>query len=199
MTAGAADTPQFVTRKNSESTAYSRRRQPLLCGCLVIAGQLLLAGCQADRRYEEVPQSVCSSGEIWTYSDKDSPLMNPGRSCVKCHAETNDEGHAPFYKVAGTVMQSLHDSDDCRGAPQMTIVLTDANETEWVMVGNSAGNFWLDPTAEVAMPLKTARIIDEHGNERVKQVKVSDGDCASCHTRDGADGAPGRLIPPEVP
>jgi hypothetical protein len=186
----------LVAGKNSESTPYSPRA--LFCGCLVVAGQLLLAGCQADRRYEDVPQSVCSSGEIWTYSDKDSPLMNPGRSCVMCHAENADEEHAPFYKFAGTVMQALHESDDCRGAPQMTIELTDANATKWVIVGNSAGNFWLDPTAEVALPY-TARIIDEHGNERVKQVPVSDGDCASCHTREGANGASGRLLPPEAP
>lgn len=125
--------------------------------------------------------------------------MNPGRSCVQCHAENDDEEHAPFYKVAGTVMTALHESDDCRGAPQMTIKLTDAKQTEWVMVGNSAGNFWLDPTAEVAMPY-TARIIDKHGNERVSiEDGHSLGDCASCHTRDGADGASGRLLPPEVP
>jgi len=194
--AGSADTAQLVARKNLEIRPYSARRPALLGGCLVLAA--LLAGCQADRRYEDVPQSVCSSGEIWTYSDKDSPLMNPGRSCVTCHAENDDEEHAPFYKVAGTVMQALHESDDCRGAPQMTIELTDANDTKWVMVGNSVGNFWLDPAAEVAMPY-TARIIDQHGNERVKQMPVSDGDCASCHTREGANGASGRLLPPEVP
>src|SRR3954471_3535021 len=160
MVTRAVDTPQSVARKNSERAASSARRQQLLGGGLVIAGLLLVAGCQADHRYEDVPQSVCSSGEIWTYSDKDSPLMNPGRSCVKCHAENNDEAHAPFYKVAGTVMQAQHEGDDCRGAPQMRIELTDANATKWVMIGNSTGNFWLDPTAEVAMPY-TARIIDE--------------------------------------
>ena len=130
MASGPADTPHFVPLKNSESTPYSPRRQALLGGCLVVAVQLLLAGCQADRRYEDVPQSVCLSGQIWTYSDKDSPLMNPGRSCVKCHAETNDEGHAPFYKFAGTVMQALHESDNCHGAPQMTIELTNTNNTK---------------------------------------------------------------------
>jgi mono/diheme cytochrome c family protein len=65
------------------------------------------------------------------------------------------------------------------------------------MPGNSAGNFWLPADTEVAMPY-TARIIDKHGNERVKQVPVDNGDCASCHTRDGANGAEGRLTPPEV-
>jgi len=159
---------------------------------------MLLAGCQADKRFEAVPASVCSSGEIWTYADKDSPLMNPGRSCVGCHRDTNDEGHAPFYEFAGTVMRSLHEADDCRGVAEMTIILTDANGKDWRMLGNSAGNFWLPPDAAVEMPYD-ARIVDQWGNERIKQDPVSDGDCASCHTRDGANGAAGRILPPEVP
>ena len=63
--------------------------------------------------------------------------------------------------------------------------LTDADGKDWVMTGNSAGNFWLPPTSTVAMPYQ-ARIVDEFGNERIKQEPVSDGDCASCHTREGA-------------
>lgn len=166
-------------------------------GCLLATSAQLL-GCQIDSRFQDVPASECVSEEIWTYSDKDSPLMNPGRSCVQCHLETNDDHHAPFYKVAGTVMLDLHEGDDCRGAPEMTVVLTDADGKEWTLPANSAGNFWLKPENEVAMPY-TARIIDKWGNERVKQTAVDDGDCAACHTRDGANGAPGRLTPPELP
>ena len=78
----------------------------------------------------------------------------------------------------------------------MIVVLTGADGKEWTIQANSAGNFWLDPDEDdVAMPY-TARIVDKHGNERVKQTPVDDGDCASCHTRDGANGAEGRLIPP---
>ena len=163
----------------------------------VVAG-LALAACQADGKFEGVPASVCASGKIWTYEDKDSPLMNPGRSCIGCHVENNDPGQAPFYTVAGTVMQDLHDGDDCAGAPGLTIILTDAAGTEWPMTGNSVGSFWLAPDSPVVMPY-TARIVDGEGNERVKQVPVSEGDCASCHTQDGANGAPGRLLPPEIP
>jgi hypothetical protein len=162
---------------------------------LVLAAALQIAACQADSRYADVPSSVCESGEIWTYSDKDSPLMNPGRSCVQCHAETDDPEHAPLYKVAGTVMRAKHEDDDCRGVPGLTVILTDADGTEWEMIGNSAGNFWLEPDAEPAMPY-TARIVDRSGHERVKQDAVSEGDCASCHTRDGAEGAAGRLLAP---
>jgi len=196
---GAADGKRrgLALDPDAIDTAAPVARIGTICGCLV-ASQLLLAGCQADKRFEHVPATVCASGEIWTYSDKDSPLMNPGRSCVKCHLETNDELHAPFYKVAGTVMHALHEADDCRGAAQMTIILTDADGKDWVMTGNSAGNFWLPPESAVAMPYE-ARIVDQFGNERIKQQPVSDGDCASCHTSDGANGAPGRILPPEVP
>ena len=177
-----------------QDTARKARRV-WLPGCL-IATQFGIAGCQVDSRYQDVPKSVCVSEEMWTYSDKDSPLMNPGRSCVQCHAETNDEDHAPFFAFAGTVMVDAHEGDDCRGAPGMIVVLTGADGKEWTIPANSAGNFWLDPDEDdVAMPY-TARIVDKHGNERVKQNPVDDGDCASCHTQDGANGAEGRLIPP---
>ncbi|HKP56500.1 MAG TPA: hypothetical protein VJV78_07270 [Polyangiales bacterium] len=152
--------------------------------------------CFADDRFQEVPTSICASSEIWTYADKDSPLMNPGRSCVECHAETNDPAHAPLYTVAGTVMTREHEADDCRGAPGMTVILTDATGKDWTMTANTAGNFWLDPDADV-LPPYTARIVDSAGRERIKQMPVSDGDCASCHSRDGANGAAGRLLPPE--
>jgi hypothetical protein len=162
------------------------------------AAMALTSGCWFDSDFVEVPASVCVSREVWTYSDKDSPLMNPGRSCVGCHAEENDPTHAPLYTVAGTIMADAHDGDDCKGVGQMTVVLTDADGTEWNMPGNSVGNFWLDPDVVVAMPY-TARIIDRDGNERIKQSPVSEGDCASCHTQEGANGAAGRLVAPEAP
>jgi len=160
---------------------------------VVAAAQI--EACQADSRYADVPKSICESGEIWTYADKDSPLMNPGRSCVQCHAETDDPEHAPLYTVAGTVMYAAHEDDDCRGVAGLTVILTDDDGMEWEIPANSVGNFWLDPDVEVAMPY-TARIVDASGRERVKQEPVSDGDCASCHTRDGANGASGRLLAP---
>ena len=121
--------------------------------------------------------------------------MNPGRSCVQCHADENDPVHAPLYTFAGTVMKAPNEDDDCRGAGGMTVIVTGADGAEWGMVGNSAGNFWLDADVSVALPY-TARIEDAAGNVRHKLTPVSDGDCASCHTR---DGAPGRLVPPAAP
>jgi cytochrome c553 len=171
------------------------------CSVLAICGAVagaLASACQAGSDFQEVPESICASGQIWTYADKDSPLMSPGRSCVACHAATNDPVHAPLHTVAGTVMRFEHEADDCRGAARMKIILTDASGAEWTLLGNSGGNFWLDPESAPTMPY-TARIVDAAGNERVQQTPVADGDCASCHTRDGANGAGGRSIPPDAP
>ena len=183
-------------RRAGLPTVVRRRLAPTMA-LFVVAG-LALAACQADGKFEGVPASVCASGKIWTFEDKDSPLMNPGRSCIGCHTETNDPGQAPFYTAAGTVMEALHEPDDCAGVPEMTIILTDADGTEWPMPGNSVGSFWLPPDTAVVMPY-TARIVDPAGNERVKLNPVSDGDCASCHSEQGANGAAGRLLPPDVP
>jgi hypothetical protein len=174
--------------------SWFMRARGFVASCGVVT---LASGCWVDSRFEHVPESVCASREIWTYMDKDSPLMNPGRSCVGCHADLNDPVHAPLYTVGGTVMQAPHEDDDCRGSAGMSVILTDAEGTEWNMTGNSAGNFWLDADVVVVMPY-TARIIDAGGNERIKQSPVSEGDCASCHTRDGANGASGRLVPPDA-
>jgi hypothetical protein len=162
-------------------------------GLLLLSSATL--GCQADGRFEKVPESICTSGEIWAYLDKDSPLMNPGRSCVQCHAETNDPTHAPLYTLAGTVMEASDEENDCRGADDMTVTIVDAAGVEWPMLANSAGNFWLAPDVVVAMPY-TARIEDAAGNTSVKQAPVNNGDCASCHSPALAGMGPGRLVPP---
>lgn len=163
----------------------------MICG--MSAG--LMLGCQVDTKFVDVPASVCASGEIWAFQDKDNPRMNPGRSCVQCHAEENDPYQAPLYAFAGTVMAAEDEGDDCRGVGGLTVIITGADGAEVAIQGNSAGNFWLDPEIEVVMPY-TARIVDHAGNERVKQTPVDNGDCASCHTQEGANGAAGRLIPP---
>ena len=71
-------------------------------------------------------------------------------------------------------MRTQHEENDCRGVPGLTVILTDADGTEWEMPGNSVGNFWLDADVKVAMPY-TARIVDRSGRERVKQQPVSMG------------------------
>lgn len=182
--------------------ASAGRLSPCRIAAVVIGAGVLIGatmtGCQADGRFENVPESICTSGEIWAFLDKDSPLMNPGRSCVQCHAETNDPTHAPLYTLAGTVMEAADEENDCRGAEGLTVTITDAAGVEWAMLVNSAGNFWLDPDVVIAMPY-TARVTDAAGNVSVKQTPVNDGDCAGCHTPDLGAGFPGRIVRPGAP
>ncbi len=179
-----------------QSKLHPQRGARLLLGSVIILG--FSGAClQFSKLYRPVPGTICHSEEIWTYQDKDSPLMNPGRSCVECHATTTEAVHAPHFKIAGTVMHDLREADDCRGAASQTLVLIDAQGVEHEIPTNSAGNFWLLPEVDFTMPL-LAKIVDRDGNERVKKVPVESGDCASCHTKDGKNGAPGRLTPPEV-
>jgi hypothetical protein len=186
-----------MQRTLTKHLGRTRARVGLPFAISLAASVALLLACQVDTKFVDVPASVCASGEIWAFQDKDNPRMNPGRSCVQCHAETNDPGQAPFYLFAGTVMRAEHEGDDCRGVAGMTVIVTGADGAEVQMQGNSAGNFWLAPETQVQMPY-TARIVDHAGNERVQQNPVDNGDCASCHTQAGANGAAGRLIPPLV-
>ena len=184
-----------VQRTLTKHLGLTRAQVGLPFAMSLAGSAALLLACQVDTKFVEVPESVCASGEIWAFQDKDNPRMNPGRSCVQCHAETNDPKQAPLYAFAGTVMHAEHEGDDCRGVAGMTVIVTGADGAEQEMQGNSAGNFWLAPEIQVLMPY-TARIVDRAGNKRVQQNPVDNGDCASCHTRDGANGATGRLLAP---
>jgi len=157
----------------------------------------------------------CASGTLWTMGDTKSSLMYPGRACNACHA-TNP---GPNLKFAGTVYRGgLHDIDDCNGAsppPNLTVVITDKDGKTMTLPVNSAGNF------EVKSPRNGPGGGGGGGNGNGNgadaftapyRVKVTDGtntrpmmgnftagDCNSCHTKDGLNGAPGRILAPEAP
>src|SRR6187549_3318558 len=78
-------------RRRAELPRAARRGLARTVALFVVAG-LALGACQADGKFEGVEPFVCVSGKIWTYEDKDSPLMNPGRSCIGCHVANNDPG-----------------------------------------------------------------------------------------------------------
>lgn len=61
------------------------------------------------------------------------------------------------------------------------------------MTTNLSGNFSYEGDA-LAMPI-TTRVI--RGDSSVAMTgPVDTGDCNSCHTQDGANGAPGRILAP---
>lgn len=147
---------------------------------------LLLSGCEAPPAAGE-----CTTGEVWTGGDEESPLMHPGGDCIGCHA---DEREGPQYTLAGTVMGALDEATDCYGVQGVTVTITDNNDDVLELTTNAAGNFF---TREpIAMPYTV--VIELDGEERPMGAAQTDGNCATCHTETGAEGAPGRVLVPGI-
>jgi len=152
---------------------------PLLCVSIPVAALAAFGnGCNLG-------PANCSTGQVSRVEEGER--MEPGGDCISCH---RDEG--PRYTVAGTVMGAATDSDTCVGVPDVTVELTDANGVVLTLTANSVGNFFTRQA--VAMPY-TARVLSG-GKERKMVAAQTDGDCASCHTDEGANGAPGRVLAP---
>jgi hypothetical protein len=138
---------------------------------------------------------VCTSGQRWTQANQGSPLMHPGNACNACHQVSG----GPNLRVAGTVYATSHEANDCNGVappPQLSVIVTDSRGSTFTLAVNAAGNFLLQQQGgqPPRAPFK-ARITDGT-KERAMQGTVTSGDCNSCHTTTGANGAPGRIMAP---
>jgi mono/diheme cytochrome c family protein len=146
---------------------------------------------------------VCTSMQTWKEGNSPSPFMHPGRACLSCHGGGDggiafDGGPgqaAPLFVLGGTVYPTAHEPDECNGGVQMdqaVIVITDAGGQVLTLAANQVGNFfWAGP---VMMPY-TAKLVYE-GCERIMASPQGTGDCNRCHTQDGDNGAPGRILLP---
>jgi hypothetical protein len=143
--------------------------------------------------------AVCSSNVYWKDMDKGSELMHPGGKCKACH---DKDPMAPDLKVVGTVYPTMHEPDECNGVfgviaedgglPEIAVVITD--KTGRTLPGipvNSVGNFQL---RDVIAPFNVKVV--SRGKENKMMMQAPHGDCNSCHTQTGVDGAPGRVVAP---
>jgi hypothetical protein len=143
--------------------------------------------------------AVCSSNVYWKDLDKGSELMHPGGKCNNCH---NKNPTSPNFTVAGTVYPTSHEPDECNGVgsvmmdggmPEVAIVITDrTGRTLPPLAVNVVGNF--THQVEVLMPFNVKVV--SHGKENKMVMQAPHGDCNSCHTQSGAEGAPGRITAP---
>jgi len=118
--------------------------------------------------------------------------MNPGRACISCHA---GEEEAPRFTIAGTLYPTGHEPKLCNGVNGTTgarVVIVDAANRTVTLTPNAAGNFTY--TGAISTPY-TAKVTYQ-GRERIMPVAQTSGDCNSCHTQTGANGAPGRITLP---
>jgi len=133
----------------------------------------------------------CTSGKTWAGGNNGSPLMHPGAACNACHQVMG----GPNLRIAGTVFPTLHEPNDCDGKgppPVLTVVITDKNGRVTNLTPNAVGNY--STTAKILAPY-TAKVTDGT-KTRVMNGSVTAGDCNSCHTAAGANGAPGRVMAP---
>jgi hypothetical protein len=130
---------------------------------------------------------TCTSGLTWF--GEDGPMMDPGRTCISCHASSFE---APKFTIAGTVYPTGHEPDNCYGTNTVSVQITDANGGTMTLTPNAAGNFY--SIAAVAFPIQ-AKVI-AGGKERVMTAAQPSGDCNTCHTQTGASMAPGRIVVP---
>ncbi len=132
--------------------------------------------------------TVCTSNQTWTSTDESS-LMDPGQACITCHLRKG-----PKFTIAGTVYPSAHEPDNCYGSSSATIkvVVTDAQNKVTTLSVNETGNF--RSSVAVAAPFRV-KVVDG-AKERPMAGTLTAGDCNSCHTEKGANGAPGRIMAP---
>lgn len=134
---------------------------------------------------------VCSSGDYTRGGE--SSNMDPGRTCISCHASSRE---GPRYELAGTVYPTAHEPDDCNGVNGGTsgaqVVVIDATGAQIVLQVNSVGNFY---SREAFTAPYAAKVVKD-GQERVMLSTQEDGDCNGCHSENGTNQAPGRIMLP---
>ena len=145
---------------------------------------------------------ACASGIKWMMANTGSPLMHPGEACNACHSATK----GPNLTFAGTVYGGgAHDIDDCDGTNQpapLTVVITDKLGQTATLNVNDAGNFYLEAPKGKPGPGTTTFRAPFHAKVvsgakvHAMSGSVTSGDCNSCHTTAGKNGAPGRILAP---
>ncbi|HEY7372071.1 MAG TPA: hypothetical protein VIF57_07810 [Polyangia bacterium] len=142
--------------------------------------------------------AACSSGATRDVNESEGPEMMPGRACNACHEDVNaSTGEAaPIFRFAGTLYPSGHEPDDCVGsdAEGAEVLVTDTAGATLSAVANRSGNFMLEAEQPFVPPFSVR--VRLAGRERRMLSLQRDGDCNGCHTRDGAMGAPGRIVLP---
>jgi mono/diheme cytochrome c family protein len=152
------------------------------CSTVVDAGTVVV-----DPVFADAP--TCTSGKYWTGGDGTS--MRPGEACIACH--TMNEG--PRFTVAGTVFPTGHEYDDCDSpsASGAVVTVTDSAGKAASFTANSVGNF----SGNGTLTFPITAIVSLGGKTRAMTTAVPSGDCNSCHTETGTNGAPGRVALPE--
>jgi hypothetical protein len=109
--------------------------------------------------------------------------MRPGDACGNCHS----------FFIAGTVYPTAHEPLLCDGTSSpTTVIITDASGATTDLTTSSVGNFYSNTVVQTPFTAK----IYYNGLVREMTTPQVNGDCNSCHTEAGTNGAPGRIMLP---
>ena len=118
--------------------------------------------------------------------------MRPGEACIACHTQ---QGEGAYYTIAGTVYATPHAVNGCITTidyANTTVEVTDANKNVIVLQVNSVGNFYYSKNIPGPYHVRVVK-----GTDSMEMMKApSSGDCNSCHTVQGTNNAPGRILSP---
>jgi hypothetical protein len=136
--------------------------------------------------------TTCASGNTWTLGNRGSSDMNPGKACITCHTS---EGEAST-RYMGTAFPALHERDLCNARPPLgaTVEILDAAGAvaETLVISPTSGNF---ASLRIGPPGSyRARVMVNGAKVSEMMGLQTNGDCNSCHTEQGAQGAPGRIV-----
>lgn len=145
-----------------------------------------------DLSVYDTPET-CTSKGTWKQSMGEGPLMQPGKACLSCH---DGKSEAPLFGFAGTVYPTAHEPDWCNGQSPSgtTVVVTDSKGTDHTAKVNASGNFYM--RGSISLPIKAKVVLSDGTTVREMGDAQNSGDCNSCHTDNGANNAPGRVMVP---
>jgi hypothetical protein len=148
-----------------------------------------------------IQPTTCKSGSH--YRGGEGPDMEPGKSCQGCHVTQKPSRN---YFFMGTVFPNVHEANGCNAQPpaglQVQIIDKNGNVVISMTPYSLSGNFYFPAKTAVgsngqpiALPY-TAKVISASGAVSVMSTPQMSGDCSSCHSEQGANGAPGRVVWP---
>ncbi len=156
----------------------------------------------------ETPTATCASGQRWAGGNEESELMNPGFACRSCHLGQNFQGQNPggdkepskAFFFMGTAYTAPHEADLCAAdsVPSDAVVeiLGADGGVQLALAINAAGNFRSQSTT-AGFPVPYTARVRAGGKTNAMAGAQTEGDCNTCHTTAGLNGAPGRILIPQ--
>lgn len=151
--------------------------------------------------------TTCFSNSKWAQGNTGAEGMNPGLACRSCHLGENFMGQNPNGEVnagfamffMGTAYSDFNEANLCN-ANQVPVgavveILDDAGVLKLSLPIDPSGNFRSNSTT-AGFPMPYRARIRANGSVRPMGTPQTNGDCNTCHTEQGRENAPGRIVWP---